>query len=91
MDVNGLIFNDSFVIVQKNYLYFSGTVKVDGVAAVRKILIYPQKAPGTFYTTESDSSGNWSKEVPGGSYDMFRVICIGKLGENSQIFEHIME
>ena len=76
--------------IQK-YITFSGTVKVEGTAVVRTILGYKKGFSDTTYTTESDSSGDWSLEMSGGSNDEFRIICVGETGENSQIYEHITE
>ena len=70
---------------------FSGTVKVNGVGISRKILGYKKRFPDMPWQTVSDSSGNFTLSIPGGSNDEFRLICIGEAGENSQIFEHLTE
>lgn len=72
-------------------LTFSGTVKRAGVGVVRTIRIYKKNFFDLPWETASDADGDWSMEVPGGSRDEFVVICFGEAGENSQIFDHVME
>lgn len=68
---------------------FSGTVHVEGIGAARKIIGVKKIRPYVFYETMSDASGNWTLDMPGGSRDEFRIICVGLEGENSGIYEHL--
>ncbi len=72
-------------------IIFSGTVKLSSVGVVRDIKGYKVGVPEKMFETVSDSSGNWSLDIPGGSNDKFRIICVGGAGENSQIYDHIAE
>ncbi len=67
----------------------SGTVTSGGSPAIRSVLVY--KAPNNDVTaaTVSDSSGDFSIDVNGGSNDCFRIICVGVENENSVIYEHV--
>lgn len=69
---------------------FTGTVKVDGVGAIRKIIGIKTNFPLILYETSSDSSGDWTLDIPGGTNDFFRIICVGETGENSEIYEHLV-
>jgi len=67
----------------------SGTVQSGGAAAVREILIYKAPFDDLAGSTKSDSLGDFSITLNGGSNDCFRVICVGVAGENSVIYEHV--
>ena len=68
---------------------FSGTVKLSGVGVIRDLIGYRIGSPETVYETTSDSSGNWTLEMQGGSNDFFRIICVGATGENSEIYDNL--
>ena len=70
-------------------IIFSGTVKLDSVGVVRKIIGYKQLTPNVMVETTSDSAGDWSLTMNGGSNDLFRIIAVGIDGENSQIFDRL--
>lgn len=67
----------------------AGTVQSSGVPTIRTILVYKNQSTTLLDSTASDSSGNFSVDVTGGSNDCFRVICVGIENENSVIYEHI--
>lgn len=67
----------------------SGTVQSGGSAASRDILIYKYPFNDLSGQATSDSSGNFSILVNGGSNDCFRVICVGIAGENSVVYERV--
>ena len=68
---------------------FTGTVTLSSVGVSRKILCYKKGVNEVVFETASDSSGDWTLAVVGGSNDEFRIICVGNTGENSEIFEHV--
>jgi hypothetical protein len=68
---------------------FTGTVTLSSVGVSRKILCYKKGFNEIVSETTSDSSGDWTLSVVGGSNDEFRIICVGNTGENSEIFEHV--
>lgn len=74
---------------QRKILTFSGTVKLEGSGVVRTILGYKIGFPETVFTTTSASDGSWSLNIPGGTRDFFRFICVGAENENSVIFDRI--
>lgn len=82
--INELVFSTTLSTIT-----LSGTVKLDNVGVIRDLLIYKKGNYTSPYTVTSDSSGNWSVEVTGGSNDEFMIICIGIDDENSEIFDHI--
>ena len=79
----------------------SGTVKsTTGTGLIRKVLVYKKTESSIINeadnfdlhsSTISASDGSWSIDVYGGSNDEYRVIAIGLDGENSAIYEHIVE
>jgi len=86
------IVNSDVKALKFRNITLSGTVTVDEVAASRKIIVYKNNDYDTLVgETTSDESGNFSVDVIGGTNDFFRIICIGEEGENSQIYEHVME
>ncbi len=99
---SGLIFTPEFTCAKRKTITLSGTVKsTTGVGLVRKILVYKKFKPslqeddGESYNvwaeTISESDGTFTLDVYGGSHDSFRVIAVGNEGENSAIYEHIVE
>jgi len=71
---------------------FSGTVTKDAAGVARTIYGYRKGFPEVLFTTESESDGSWSLDVlGGGSNDSFRVLCLGADGENSEIYEHLVD
>jgi len=81
--------NVSIISGSLRMISFSGTVRVDGDPAEREIIGIKKIVPTTFYKTMSDAAGDWSLEMPGGTNDEFRIICVGLEGENSGIYEHL--
>jgi len=67
----------------------AGTVQSSGSPAIRTILIYKNQATDLLDSTTSDSFGDFSIDVNGGSNDCFRIICVGIENENSVIYEHV--
>ena len=68
----------------------SGTVTKSSVGSQRKIIAYKKNQDEVVLgETISDSNGDFSMEVNGGTNDLFRVICIGEGDENSEIFDGI--
>lgn len=71
---------------------FSGTVTLSGSGVARNIIAYKKNTYTIPYETVSDgSTGEWSLDVTGGSNDEFLIICIGEAGENSVVFDHVVE
>lgn len=71
-------------------IVFSGTVKLSAVGVVRDIIGYNAAFPTVVHETASDSSGNWTLTMPGGSNDLFRIIAVGINGENSEIYDRLV-
>ena len=72
-------------------ILLSGTVKLGVTGVSREIKIYKNDDFDLYAETTSDVSGDWSFNVRGTVKDKFRVVCIGESGENSEIYEFIME
>lgn len=73
------------------HVSLSGTVKLDNVGVARGILIYRKGDPDSSFSTRSDSSGNWSLDVPGNANSIFMIIAVGIDEENSEIYDHVQE
>jgi len=70
---------------------FTGTATLSGVGVSRLIKGYRVPDSSNVYETESGPDGVWSLNMRGGKNDEFRIICVGSTGENSEIYEHLME
>ena len=71
------------------YGILSGTVKKSGVGVVRDLIVY-KNGNQEIVTASGQSTvttGVFSIDVPGGTNDRFRIICLGESGENSEIYE----
>ena len=68
-----------------------GIVEVDGVGAIRNLVAFRNNDYSILMgQTTSDSDGNFSITIRGGSLDIASIICIGaNASENSTIFTHI--
>jgi len=91
MAVKAGVFVERFHGARRPVTDFSGTVKVDGAAAVRKVYGYKYNDPTILFETTSDASGDWSLSIPLGSKETARIICVGEADENSQVYEHLAE
>lgn len=91
MAVKAGLFVESFTGAKRPTTTFSGTVKAEGVAASRVIYGYKNNNQDISFETKSDSSGNWSLEIPLGATETARIVCVGEVGENSQVYEHLAE
>lgn len=69
----------------------SGTVTLSGLGAVRDIVVFRNDDYSSLMgQTTSDTSGDFSVTVRGGSSDTVSLICIGSnASENSTIFSNI--
>lgn len=72
-------------------IVFSGTVEVDGLPASRVIKAYKINQEDRLFETESGVDGTWELVMTGNYNDEFRIICVGAVGENSAIYEHLSE
>lgn len=71
---------------------FSGVVTVDGSFGSRVIMGYNTTQPDLPYSTLSDAvTGAWSLTIKMGLAETVRIICVGEDGENSAIYEHLVE
>ena len=91
-----------FVFAKRKTITLSGTVKsTTGTGLIRKVLVYKKfksslqeddvESYDVWGETISESDGSFTVDVYGGSNDSFRVIAVGNAGENSAIYEHIVE
>ena len=73
------------------YGTLSGTVKKDSVGIVRDLIVYNKADYETVIASGQSviTTGVFSIKVPGGTNDLFRMLCIGESGENSAIYENL--
>ncbi len=71
---------------------FSGTVKVDGVFAARKVIGINTLTPDRRVETISSAvDGSWELTIRMHPPEEARIIVVGAAGENSEIYEHLVE
>lgn len=90
----GGVFKDTafFTGARLAQVTFSGVVTVDGSFASREVVGYNTNNPTGPYTTQSDgTTGAWSLTIKMGLAETVRIICVGEDGENSAIYEHLVE
>lgn len=69
---------------------FSGTVKVGSTGVIRNVHGYKRGFSEIPYITQSNSSGNWTLTINGGTNDRFRFIALSESStENSKIRDQV--
>lgn len=85
------VVNEVVLGARLKYITFSGTVAVDGQPASRVIEVYKIGQERKYWETVSEEDGTWELQMSGNSSDEFRIICVGNVGENSVIYEHVFK
>ena len=89
--VNGARHVTAFKAAKLRYRTLSGTVKKSGSGVARRVIVYKVGVPELLVgdTVSASGTGIFSVEVPVGSNNKLRLICLGESGENSEIFEDV--